>query len=163
MTRLVVHSADEAPTTADFRSLLGEYFAHLALMWPRPNPARWQHELDGLPGVFARPGGRMLVAYVDGEPAGIVALVGQDGGACEVKRLFVRPPFRRLGVSRVLMARVLAEAAEAGYTVMRLGTSPDFAEAIALYESLGFEHTARFREGFGDDMVFMARRLDADG
>jgi ribosomal protein S18 acetylase RimI-like enzyme len=131
-------------------------------VWPNPAPERWQRELDGLPGAFARPSGRALVAYVGDEPAGIVALLEQEEGACEIKRLFVRPAVRRRGVSRALMATALAEAAEAGYSLMRLGTSPDSTGAIALYESLGFEHTGQFRDGWSENIVFMARAIGAD-
>ena len=162
MTQVAVRVADDSPAAADFRELLVEYFAYLALVWPRPRLERWQREVDGLPGSFARPDGRMLVAYHGDRPAGIVAVLGQEDGACEVKRLYVRPEFRRRGVSRALMTSALSEAAEAGYTVMRLGTSPAFAEAIALYESLGFEHVSQFRDGFHDDSVFMSRALERE-
>jgi putative acetyltransferase len=162
MMPLTVLVADNAPAAEDFRVLLGEYFEHLLAVWPNPAPERWQRELDGLPGAFARPSGRALVAYVDGEPAGIVALVAQDEGACEVKRLFVRPGMRRRGVSRALMAAAFTEAAEAGYVLMRLGTSSDFIGAIALYESLGFERGERFRDGWSEKVVFMARAVGAE-
>lgn len=154
-----IRSAQTGAAFDDFRTVLGEYFAHLAETWPNPDPPRWQRELDGLPGKFARPSGRMLVAYADGAPAGVVALVDLGDGTCEVKRLYVRPAARRRGISRALMERLLAEAHDAGYTHMRLGTAPSFAEAIRLYESLGFRPIARFREGFGGDSVFMEREL----
>jgi len=163
MTPLTVRIADDTFVAEEFRVLLGEYFAHLALAWPNPNPERWQRELDGLPGAFARPGGRALVAYVDDEPAGIVALLEQEEGACEVKRLYVRPSMRRRGVSRALMQTALAEATDIGYDVMRLGTSPEFTEALALYDSLGFERIEQFREGWAEHLVFMARELPRRG
>ena len=162
MTRIAICTGDDDLTLADFRTVLAEYFEHLTLTWSDPDPPRWQRELDGLPGAFARPEGRMLVAYVGDEPAGIVAIVGREDADCEVKRLYVRPQHRRLGVSRALMQRAMSEAAEAGYCVMRLGTSRDFGEALALYDSLGFERSERFREGFTDRAVFMSRPLDRD-
>ncbi len=156
---LEVQVAESGPAFADFRELLAEYFAHLELTWPYPDPARWRRELNSLPGNFAPPSGRMLVAYVEAEPAGVVALVDLGDGSCEVKRLYVRPSHRRQGVSRALMERLLAEAHEAGYARMCLGTAPSFAEAIALYESLGFRPITRFREGFGGDSVFLEAEL----
>jgi len=161
MPPLTVRNADDSATAEDFRLLLGEYFAHLLVAWPNPAPERWQRELDGLPGAYERPGGRALVAYWDGEPAGIVGVVAQDEGACEVKRLYVRPSMRRRGVSRALMAAALTHATEAGYRVMRLGTSPEFTEALRLYDSLGFERIERFRDGWADGLVFMAIELPA--
>ncbi len=101
----------------------------------------------------------MLVAYLDGEPGGVVALVDLGDGACEVKRLYVRPPMRRRGLSRALMESLLSEAHDAGFARMRLGTAPSFAEAIALYESLGFTPIEEFRQGFGGDSVFLEREL----
>ena len=160
MTGITIRIADDDLTLADFRAVLGEYFEHLTLTWSDPDPPRWQREVDGLPGAFARPAGRMLVAYIGAEPAGIVAIVGRENVECEVKRLYVRPEHRRIGVSRALMERAMAEAAEAGYRVMRLGTSRDFTAALALYDSLGFERSERFREGFTDRAVFMSRPLD---
>ena len=82
MPAITVRAADDPATAEEFRTLLSEYFEHLARTWPTPDPPRWQRELDGLPGVFAPPRGRMLVAYADGEPAGVVALVDRDGGDC---------------------------------------------------------------------------------
>jgi ribosomal protein S18 acetylase RimI-like enzyme len=155
-----VRAADDPETFADFRALLSEYFAHLVAEWPNPDPERWQREVDSLPGTFARPQGRMLVAYEGGRPTGIVALTDLGEGACEVKRLYVRPAARRKGVSRALMDAVFGEAREAGYDRMLLGTGPSFVEAIALYESLGFERTARFRAGFTEHAVFMVRELE---
>jgi GNAT superfamily N-acetyltransferase len=160
MSHSTIRIADDAQTLADFREVLAEYFEHLSEVWPTPDTPRWQREVDTLPGVYARPSGRMFVAYADGAPVGIVAIVGQGNGECEVKRLFVRPGARRAGVSRALMEFAMAEAGEAGYHVMRLGTSPTFTPAIALYASMGFEPVERFRDGFTDRAIFMSRRLD---
>ena len=101
----------------------------------------------------------MLVAYDTHDPVGIVALLDLGDGGCEVKRLYVRSDSRRQGVSRALMGRALEEARSIGYRRMLLGTAPTFREALALYESLGFELTERFRAGFTEDSVFMVREL----
>jgi len=100
-------------------------------------------ELDGLPGVYAPPGGLMLLATVDGAVAGCGGfrpLPDADyPNACEMKRLFVRPAFRRFGLGRVLAESLMDRATEAGYSSMLLDTLDDMEAARGLYESLGFE------------------------
>ena len=106
----------------------------------------FDRELAGLPGPYARPAGRLLLAHVDGEIAGCVAMRPLDGGACEMKRLFVRPDQRGRGVGRSLAAAVIAAAREEGYERMRLDTLPQMVEAQPLYESLGFRDIAAYYE-----------------
>jgi ribosomal protein S18 acetylase RimI-like enzyme len=87
----------------------------------------------------------VLVAWVDGEPAGCVALRKLERHVCEMKRLFVRPRFRRLGLGRKLAAELIAEARRRGYTQMRLDTLPSMKDALGLYESLGFRDIPAYR------------------
>lgn len=105
-------------------------------------------ELDGLPGVYAPPDGLMLLATVDGAIAGSGAfrpLVDADyPNACEMKRLFVRPAFRRFGLGRVLAQALMDRATEAGYSAMLLDTLDDMEAARGLYESLGFVEVPPF-------------------
>jgi GNAT superfamily N-acetyltransferase len=98
----------------------------------------FDEELAGLPGKYARPHGRLLLAYVDGKPAGCVALRDLGDGMCEMKRMFVPETFRGRGVGRALAARIIAEGREAGYRIMRLDTSRRQSEAMRLYENAGF-------------------------
>ena len=112
----------------DDHELIGRYF----------DAEAFEVELDGLPGAYAPPEGCLLLAVVDGAPAGCVALHNLGDGVCEMKRMFVRPGFQRRGVGRRLADLILAEAREVGYRRMRLDTSWRQADAISLYTSLGF-------------------------
>ena len=100
-------------------------------------------ELAGLPGEYAAPGGHLLLAFVDGKVAGcgaFRALSESDyANACEMKRLYVRPAYRRLGLGRILAEALVDEARRAGYSAMLLDTLDDMEAARELYASLGFE------------------------
>lgn len=100
-------------------------------------------ELEALPGDYAAPHGALLLAFVDGEPAGCGAvrpLVDVDyPNACEMKRLYVRRPFRRFGIGRLLAQALLDHATGAGYSTMLLDTLDEMEAARGLYASLGFE------------------------
>ncbi len=98
----------------------------------------FEAELASLPGAYAEPRGRLLLAAAGGEAVGCVALRPLGDALCEMKRLYLRPSLRRRGAGRGLAARVIEEARAIGYRVMRLDTLPPMENAIALYGSLGF-------------------------
>ena len=108
----------------------------------------FEAELSNLPGEYAQPSGSVLVACVDGEPAGCCAfrpLTNTDHlDACEMKRLFVRRAFRGFGLGRLLVDQVMSDARLAGYTTMLLDTLSDMETARALYQESGFVEVAPY-------------------
>ena len=99
---------------------------------------QFDEEVAGLPGKYAPPGGRLLLAYFGARAAGCVALRPLNEGGCEMKRLYVRAALCGKGIGRQLVRQVLEDAREAGYSRIYLDTLPSMPEAFALYESLGF-------------------------
>lgn len=100
-------------------------------------------ELATLPGEYAPPRGSLQLALVNGEVAGCGACrpIGDVdyANACEMKRLYVRPAFRGLGLGRLIAQALMDQALRAGYSVMLLDTLDDMEAARSLYTALGFE------------------------
>ncbi len=115
----------------------------------------FEAELAGLPGRYAPPAGRLLLAMEGGEAAGCIALRVLEPGVCEMKRLYVKPAHRSGGLGRRLAERLIAEARGIGYRVMRLDTSEDMTAARRLYESLGFYRIERYNDDPLEDTIFM--------
>lgn len=121
------------------RSLFSEYARSLSVDLCFQN---FDAELAQLPGVYTPPAGALLLALVDDEPAGCVAMrplpEADHTNACEMKRLYVRPAFRRYGLGRLLTQRLIDLATQAGHSCMLLDTLDDMEAARGLYASLGF-------------------------
>ena len=119
---LTILQAETAGHISTARELMVEYAT-----WLEYNLCfqGFEEEMRSLPGKYAPPSGRLLLALWHGRPAGVIALRAlEDPGVCEMKRLYVRPEFRGHGIGRVLAERVIGEAAEIGYARMRLDTIP---------------------------------------
>src|ERR1043165_1120548 len=98
----------------------------------------FEKELANLPGDYAQPEGRLLLAYEGAQLAGCVALRKIDERVCEMKRLFLREEFRGRGLGRQLIEAIIQEAKQIGYDHMRLDTlPPKMGDAIALYGYYG--------------------------
>ncbi|MCM3870147.1 MAG: GNAT family N-acetyltransferase [Pyrinomonadaceae bacterium] len=129
----------QAQSPADIdraRELFQEYAAWLGINLCFQN---FEKELAELPGEYAPPGGRLFLAVSGDQVSGCVALRSLGEGTCEIKRLYVRPEFRRAGLGRQLTQAIIDAAREIGYSRMRLDTLPGKMDtALAMYRSLGF-------------------------
>jgi putative acetyltransferase len=136
MPGVIIRDAETAPDLDLARTLFLEYAQALGFSLCFQG---FDQELAGLPGKYARPQGRLLLAAHDGHAAGCVGLRTLEDEICEMKRLYVRPAFRGKSIGRLLAERIISEARGIGYTRMRLDTVADtMADAVALYRRLGF-------------------------
>ena len=119
----------------------------------------FEQELAELPGKYAPPSGRLVLAMNDGQIVGCVALRKLEENVCEMKRLYVRPAFRGQRIGRQLAEAIIASAREIGYGRMRLDTLASMKAAIGLYESLGFQPIAPYYHNPISDVVYLELQL----
>jgi putative acetyltransferase len=141
--RLALRQAESPIQIAQARELYLEYADSLGFSLCFQS---FDQELASLPGDYAPPLGRLLLAEYRGQLAGCVALHKLDPEVCEMKRLYLRPQLRGRGVGRALAEAVIAEARVIGYRKMRLDTvEPVMPNAVALYRRLGFREIDPYR------------------
>ena len=119
----------------------------------------FEQELESLPGDYAAPNGCLLIAEDSGNWAGCVALRGLEDDNCEMKRLYVLPQYRGLGVGKILAQAVIKEARARGYKKMRLDTVSSMKKARGLYASLGFYIIKPYRYNPIDGASYMELKL----
>ncbi len=119
----------------------------------------FEAELDSLPGKYAPPQGRMMLAWGGAEAAGCVALRPVDGETCEMKRLYVKPRFRAHHLGRQLAERICREARDAGYWRICLDTLPSMSSALHIYSRLGFQAIEPYVFNPIDGAIFLGLNL----
>ena len=120
----------------------------------------FDQELAALPGDYAPPEGRLLLAKYDDQLAGCVALHKIEAGICEMKRLYLRPQFRGKRLGRALADQIIVEARQIGYKRMRLDTvEPIMKDAVALYRKFGFREIEPYRSNPIAGALYMELQL----
>ncbi len=137
-----IESAETPEFVATIRKLFVEYSESLEVDLCFQGFAE---ELAKLPGDYAKPAGRLLLAFQGDEVAGCGALRPLRSDVCEMKRLYVRPAFRGKRIGDAMISALISSAREIGYQRMRLDTLPSMATAIAIYRSLGFREIVPYR------------------
>lgn len=116
-------------------------------------------ELANLPGDYSPPDGRLILALDENKPIGCVALRKLEKDICEMKRLYIKPEMRGIGLGEQLVRTVIDEAVKIGYMKMRLDTVPKMKEAIDLYSKIGFKEVGPYRENPIEGAMYMEMDL----
>ena len=115
----------------------------------------YEEELMHLEQKYGPPYGRLYLAYCDQQLAGCIALRRLDDDRCEMKRLYVRPRFRKQHIGGILVRRVIADAKAIGYRHLLLDTFPFLDVAVRMYEKLGFRYIPRYNDSPMDSTLYM--------
>lgn len=126
---------NDNPMLEEIKTLFKEYAASIGVDLSFQG---FELELQTLPGKYSPPEGALILAIVNGIAAGCVALRRISDNICEMKRLFVRQEYRKLGIGKKLVSMIIEEGKRLGYSCMRLDTLASMKSAVALYQAFGF-------------------------
>ena len=150
--RVTISEASDRKDVEDSQELMLEYFHSLGVNLSFQDIDR---EMGSFPGEYSPPSGALLIARVGDIPAGCVALRPLEDGSCEMKRLFVRPEFRKLSIGKRLAEAIIRKAKELGYPAMKLDTISELKPALSLYRKLGFLEIPQYRYNPLEGAIFM--------
>lgn len=152
----IVQVNGPGPDVESVRELFREYAGSLGFSLDFQG---FEEEVARLPGEYAPPEGRLLVAVKTGQAVGCVALRRLDAQTCEMKRLYVKSRFRGAGIARALAYGLVAESRRMGYRRMCLDTLPVMGEARLLYQHMGFREIAPYYQNPVPGSMFMELKL----
>jgi ribosomal protein S18 acetylase RimI-like enzyme len=154
----MILQAETAGQIEQARMLFREYESWFGLNLCFQN---FDEEVANLPGKYAKPDGRLLLAFADENLAGCIALRKLEDEICEMKRLFVRDEFRGQKIGNLLIEKLIEEAQVVGYRKMRLDTyPPKMPKAVSLYKSHGFREIAPYYHNPYGETLYMEKILD---
>ena len=156
MQNVDVRRAESLSDVEAVRQLWREYWESFGL------PMDFQgfgQEVQGLPGAYGAEGGVLLLATYEDEPAGTIALRRLERTSGEVKRLYLRPQFRGLGLGRRLLEVVIERARALGYESLYADTLPVMTEALSLYERVGFDRVGAYSPAPTPGAIYMKLEL----
>ncbi|MBS0030603.1 GNAT family N-acetyltransferase [Chitinophaga sp. 22321] len=159
MTEIIKVTAEDSKHLDQVKLLFREYanWLNVDLSFQR-----FEEELASLPGIYVAPAGALLLALVDGQLAGCVAVRPFDNSIAEMKRLFVKDAFKGHGVGKALASAAIAESRALGYKRILLDTLAHMRPAIELYTSLGFEPIAAYYDNPISDAVFLSLNIEKE-
>lgn len=150
------HITEEGAGLETARHLFAEYAAELGVDLCFQS---FEAELKDPLKKYGYPKGSLILAYWNGTPAGTIALQALEEGACEMKRLYVKPDFRKFGIGESLVVAILEDAKKLGYKKMKLDTLERLKSAIGLYLKHGFVITTAYYNNPLPEVVYMERVL----
>jgi len=119
----------------------------------------YDEEVDNLEKLYGYPWGRLYIAYCDGKVCGSIGIKRMNDAECELKRLYVKPEFRKQGIGNILVDKVIAEAKEIGYKAMFLDTLPFLKTAIKIYRQKGFVEIESYNGTPMEGLVYLKLEL----
>lgn len=119
----------------------------------------YDEEISHLSSKYGLPGGRLYIAFYDGEAAGCVGLRKIDEKNCELKRLYVKSAFRGKHIGNTLIQQIIKDAKEIGYSHMLLDTLPFLTSALCLYKACGFYEIPSYNNSPMSTSIYMKRDL----